>query len=176
MTDSPEVSSAAADQGSEDSNSAEASGFQAITSQEELDKIIGRRLARSEAKYSDYDDLKSKAEAFDKAEADKLSEIDKATKRAEKAERERDAVTLDHLRHTVATEKGVPSDLVSGTTREEMESSADALLNWRGSSPVGSPAPVKPNPQQGNPGSARMSGRSAGEAEAIRRGWIKPPS
>ena len=45
-----------------ESEGAEAdSGFEAITSQEQLDKILSKRLERERAKYADYEELKQKA-------------------------------------------------------------------------------------------------------------------
>lgn len=41
--------------------------FEPITSQEDLDKRLGERLARERAKYADYNDLKTKAAEYDKA-------------------------------------------------------------------------------------------------------------
>lgn len=52
--------------------------FEAITSQEDLDRRIGERLARERAKFSDYDDLKDKASKFDELQASKKDELQKA--------------------------------------------------------------------------------------------------
>ena len=38
--------------------------FQPITSQEQLNALLGDRLARERAKFADYDELKAKAEKF----------------------------------------------------------------------------------------------------------------
>lgn len=62
-------------------------------SQADLDRIVGDRLARERAKYADYDDLKTKAEAHDaaleaaKSDADKA--VDAARTEGEKAATER---------------------------------------------------------------------------------------
>ncbi|QIS16491.1 capsid assembly scaffolding protein Gp46 family protein [Nocardia arthritidis] len=181
MTDSKvDASPATADQGigADDPVIPEAvTSFQAITKQEDLDRIIQNRLAREQAKYADYDTLKEKAALHDQAEADKLSEIDKANKRAEKAETELAELRLEKLRRDVAEAKGLPAHLVPGTTRDEMESAADALLSWRGEVPAAPPNPTpspRPVAQQGNPSTTdRPSGIAAGEDAARRRGWIK---
>lgn len=52
--------------------------YKAPESQEELNRIIGERLAREREKYVDYEDLKAKAAAHDKAVADAMSENEKA--------------------------------------------------------------------------------------------------
>ncbi|WP_280429136.1 hypothetical protein [Nocardia brasiliensis] len=176
MTDSKvNVNPAAADQGNGVVEPVNA--FQAITSQEDLDRIIQTRLARQEAKYADYNTLKEKAGKFDQAEAEKLSEIEKASQRAEQAEKLVAEMQLDKLRRDVADAKGIPAKLVTGTTQEEMEAAADALISWRGvvpdQVPNSSPGP-RPNPQQGTPSQTnKPSGIAAGEEAARRRGWIQ---
>jgi len=52
--------------------------FEPITSQEELDKRIGPRLAREREKFSDYADLKKKADEYDKAVEAAKTEQEKA--------------------------------------------------------------------------------------------------
>lgn len=69
-----------------------------------------------------------------------------ARKAAEKKIRDLEAqvasLTADKLRGEVATAKGVPAELLSGSTREELEARADALLEFRGSGPAEqAPAP-----------------------------------
>jgi len=61
-------------------------GFKPITSQDELNRIIGERVKR--AKPADYDDLKAKAARLDEIEQANKSEIEKANDRAAKAEAE----------------------------------------------------------------------------------------
>ncbi|MCC5580591.1 hypothetical protein IMZ11_33735 [Microtetraspora sp. AC03309] len=50
--------------------------------QADLDRVVAERLARERAKYADYNDLKTKASAFDKAQADQQSENEKAIAKA----------------------------------------------------------------------------------------------
>ena len=49
--------------------------------QEEVNAIVGRRVAETSAKYADYEELKTKAQAFDAAEEASKSELQKATER-----------------------------------------------------------------------------------------------
>ncbi len=62
--------------------------FTPITTQEDLDKIIGKRVMRERDKYKDYDKYKSAAEELDKIKEANKSDLEKATSRAEKAEKE----------------------------------------------------------------------------------------
>lgn len=96
-----------------------------IMTQEELDKVIGARLARERDKYADYDDLKAAASKLAEAEA-RLSQIDAQA-------------ALDKIRNDVAQEAGVPADLLRGSTKDELTAHASALaeaLKARPSVPV----------------------------------------
>ncbi len=99
--------------------------FTPITTQEDLDKVIGARLAREREKYSDYDDLKAAASKLADAEA-RLAQIDAQA-------------ALDKIRNDVAQEAGVPADLLRGSTKDELTAHAAALaeaLKARPSVPV----------------------------------------
>lgn len=65
-----------------------ADGFKPITSQEELDRRIGPRLARERGQFHDYDELKAKAQRFDELEEQNKGEITKANDRVAAAEAE----------------------------------------------------------------------------------------
>lgn len=62
--------------------------FTPITTQAELDKLIGPRLERERGKFADYDDLKTKAAEFDKLADANKSEIEKANEKAAQAQAE----------------------------------------------------------------------------------------
>lgn len=85
---------------------------------------------------------KAKAEQ-NEAAAQRLAELENASKSdLEKAqhaqqEAERKAAELEAraLRAEVAAEKGVPIDLLTGSTRDEIEAAADRLIEFRGTKP-----------------------------------------
>lgn len=58
--------------------------FEPITSQEELDRRLGARLAREREKYGDYDELKRKAAEFDAAQEAAKTETERAVEAARK--------------------------------------------------------------------------------------------
>ncbi|MFE2997994.1 hypothetical protein ACFXG4_23655 [Nocardia sp. NPDC059246] len=148
--------------------------FAPITSQEVLDHIISERLGREKAKYSDYEDMKTKADAYDKDQAEKLSEIQRAEKRAADAEADLATERIERLRLEVSAAKGVPAVLLTGSTKEEMEAAADGLISWRGEIPSAGKG-LQPNPQQGTQSSSnKPSARSIGAAEAEKRFGKKP--
>ena len=99
-------------------------------SQEDVNRIIAKRVA----KYSDYETLKEKAAKFDEQVEASKSDLQKATERADSLQAELDAMKkaeeLRTLRDEVASSKGVPANLLTGSTREECEAQADLLLNW----------------------------------------------
>lgn len=59
------------------------------------------------------------------------SEAEKATARAEAAEKRAVEAEAKALRADIAIEKNVPAALLSGTSREELEASADALIKFQ---------------------------------------------
>lgn len=106
--------------------------FKAPESQEELDRIIQKRIERVKSSYQDYDALREKAAKLDEIEESKKADLDKATERIQQLEGDLEQAQLRVVRSDVAAEKGVPANLLSGSTQEELEASADALLEFRG--------------------------------------------
>lgn len=100
--------------------------------QDEMNAIIRDRLSREREKYADYDALKDKAQKFDAAEEASKSELQKAQERAESLQAQLNALTqaaeVQKVRTKVATEKGLPANLLTGTTEEECSTQADAIL------------------------------------------------
>ncbi|WP_108869942.1 hypothetical protein [Tessaracoccus timonensis] len=74
--------------------------FQPITSQEQLNALLGDRLARERTKFADYDKLKAKAEKAN------LSELEKATKANAQLKQELEVFKLRDLHSQVAASKG----------------------------------------------------------------------
>lgn len=124
----------------ESTNEAAESDYTPPATQAELDKIIQNRIARTEAKYADYGDLKAAKSELDEIKKANQTEAEKAAEELEslrKAVAERDEkiakAEFDAVRASVASDKGVPAAHLSGTTKEELESSADELIAWRDS-------------------------------------------
>jgi len=90
-------------------------GFKPITSQDELNRIIGERVKR--AKPADYDDLKAKAARLDDAKA--------------AAERERDAAKAEAARLRIATKFGISDEdadlFLTGTDEATLTKQAERL-------------------------------------------------
>jgi hypothetical protein len=80
-----------------------------------------------------------KARLFDEHEEQGKTELQKALDKAAQAEARVKALEVQAVRAQVAAAKDV--DLLSGSTLEELEASADRLLAWRGAQiPKGAPA------------------------------------
>ena len=60
------------------------------------------------------------------------TELEKVAARAEAAEKRAAELEAQSTRTEVAAEKGVPAALLTGSTKEELEASADALIAFRG--------------------------------------------
>ena len=98
--------------------------FTPITSQDELNKVIGQRIAAVKSQFGDYDALKDKAAKFDAAEQASKTDIEKATARAEAAEAKVAAFEAKEQRAAWAAEivkdSKVPAAVLRGSTREEL--------------------------------------------------------
>lgn len=126
-------STTAAEETNNEQGQEEATEFQAITSQEDFDKAIQARIARERAKIpKDYDELKAKAERLAQIEESQKTEAEKQAERIAEIERENAELKTATLRAEVAAEKGVPANLLTGSTREELEQAADVLIEFRG--------------------------------------------
>jgi len=120
-----------ADAGEHTDNATDES-FVPPASQEEFDRIIQSRLARDRAKFADYDELKKAADRLSEIESANKTEAEKAAARADAAEKRAAELEAKALRAEVAAAKGVPVSLLTGSTQEELEAAADALIAFRG--------------------------------------------
>lgn len=118
----------------------EATGFTPITSQAELNKVIGKRIDRERAKFADYDTVKAEN-----------VQLKKDLREANQGE----------LLRKVSDDTGVPAKLLRGTTDEELRAHADEILSYKGGRSVkrkpghsphtgtGSERPTKPSTDTG---------------------------
>jgi hypothetical protein len=105
--------------------------FKAVTSQDDLNRIINDRLTRERAKYADYKDVKAKAARLDEIEAANKSEIEKATEKATAAELERDAAKAEALRLRIAAKHQISDEdadlFLTGTDEATLTKQAERL-------------------------------------------------
>ena len=99
--------------------------------QEEVNAIVGKRLAEEKGKFADYEALKAKAAKYDEAEEANKSELQKATERANNLEAElngmKKAEEIRQMKEKIANETGIPANLINGTTEEECKAQAEAI-------------------------------------------------
>lgn len=108
-------------------------------SQDEVNRMIGERLSREREKYANYDELKAKAEEYDKVQEASKSELQKAEERANQLQAKYDSMVkaekVRAIREQVSQETGVPSNLLNGDTEEACKAQAEAILAFKGNSP-----------------------------------------
>lgn len=111
--------------------SEEGGQFTAITSQDELNKVLNERLARERGKFADYKDVKAKAARFDELEQANKSEIDKANDRIAQAEQRAAAAESSALRARIQAGHGISDEdaelFLTGTDEETLTKQAKRL-------------------------------------------------
>lgn len=144
--------------------------FKPITSQEELNKLIGERIGKVKSQFADYDTLREKASKFDEVQEQSKSELQKAQERAQAAEKR--ATEFEHtaLKTRIASEMGVIPEVIQGSDEETMRASAQRVLDWANQGKR-TPPPAKklasgsaPDSKGGEPG------RAAAALRALRQG------
>jgi hypothetical protein len=108
--------------------------FKAITSQDDLNRVIDDRLKRERAKYADYKDLKTKATEYDKLQAATQTEAEKAAARVAELEKQLQNTQAETTRLRVATEHGITDAddirlFLTGTDEETLTEQAKRLAD-----------------------------------------------
>lgn len=104
--------------------------FTPPASQDELNAMIGARLERERAKFSDYEDLRAKASRFDELEAANRTELEKATAKASEWEQAATSANSELVRLRVATKYGISEDdldLLGSGSEEELTKRAERI-------------------------------------------------
>ena len=143
----------------------QAPSFTPITSQEDLNRVIGERINSVKAKFADYDDLKAKASRLDEIEQASKSELEKAQERIAELEGSVSQAQRAALVTRIASEEGVIPEVLHGDTEEEMRAAAARIKEWAGASRSAPPAPR--SLKSGSSGSGDDGGSRA--AAAIRQ-------
>nr|DAR03583.1 MAG TPA: major capsid protein [Caudoviricetes sp.] len=141
------------------------SEFKPITTQEEFDAAIKERLSREKAKYSDYDQLKSRVTELETEnvglkstiEANNQSKAD-ADNQLEKMQSQIADYETASLRTRIALQHGLPYDLadrLQGTDEESLKADAERMAGYmKRAQPV---APVRETePQVGDSKTMQM--------------------
>lgn len=120
--------------GNTSGDTAAADEFTPITSQEDLNRIVGERVKRATSKFADYKDLQAKAEKLAEIEAANQTEAEKAQARVAELEAELARTQGESLRLRVATEHGItdPDDIdlfLTGADEETLTKQAKRLVD-----------------------------------------------
>lgn len=143
------------------------SDFKPITTQEEFDAAIKERLSREKAKYSDYDQLKSRVTELETENVDLKSTIEAnnqskadADKQLEEMQSKIAGYETASLRTRVALQHGLPYDLadrLQGNDEESLKADAERLAGFMKSKE--SIPPLKTNePSLGDDKDAALKG------------------
>lgn len=145
------------------------SEFKVIETQEQLDAIIGERVKRAERraeekaseKHADYNDLKTKAEAYEKQIAELSEQIKGSeTKQADSAKQIEDLTGKVHqyemasVKTKIALETGLPyqlADKLSGDDEDAIRADAKRMAEFvaRPAAPIGAMEPTGSNDDPG---------------------------
>lgn len=139
------------------------SDFKPITTQEEFDAAIKERLSREKAKYSDYDQLKSRVTELETENVDLKSTIEAnnqskadADKQLEEMQSKIAGYETASLRTRVALQYDL-ADRLQGTDEESLKADAERLAGYM--KPKESIPPLKTNePNLGDDKDAALKG------------------
>ena len=99
--------------------------------QDEVNQIVGERIAREREKYEGFDEIKAKAAEFDKLEEANKSELQKASEKVASLEAQiaqmSKANEVRAIRDKVSQESGIPTNLLTAETEEECKAQAEAI-------------------------------------------------
>lgn len=133
-----------------------------IFTQAQVDAIVAERLGREKAKFADYDTIKAKADKYDAAEEANKTELQKATDKAAKLQRQLDELKQSQaqtaMRAKVAEDMKLPAGLAEFLTAADEDgckAQAQKLLDQI--KPGGYPAV----PDGGEPAPAAATGKDA---------------
>lgn len=109
-----------------------------LFTQEEVNGFFNKRYSEMMSQLNEY---KDKAQKFDELEEANKTELQKAMERAEQLESELNQIkkeaSIREVRSKVATELGVPAELLTAETEDACKEQAKAILNF--AKPTGYP-------------------------------------
>lgn len=117
----------------EENENQPAGGSQTFT-QEQVNQLVGAARKKERAKYEGFDQYKAAFEKLQEIEEKDKTDLEKALARAEKAEQEltarQEAERIAKDKAEVSESSGVPVEALNGSTREEIEASAEVLAKY----------------------------------------------
>lgn len=99
--------------------------------QDELNAIVGERVARERDKYEGFEEYKAKAAEFDRLEEANKSELQKASEEVASLKAQVAQMTKDNevreMRDKVSKESGIPANLLTADSEDECKAQAEAI-------------------------------------------------
>lgn len=138
--------------------------------QEQIDDLVGstdwltKRLERERNKFSDYDDLKAKADSVETVKSEFEKKLEEANKKATDLETEVSKTKLEVNRVKIVSEFKLPDDLaefVTGDTEDELRTRAEKLA--KGVKPSGINIDKTDKPDKKTTGSAEIASKLFGK-------------
>lgn len=142
--------------------------FRPIASQDELERVLSKRLDRERAKFADYGDLKDKAAKYDEAVAASKTELERERERATAAEARAQVAELGSLRARIAAEENVPVEVLHGDDEDAIRATAKRVRQWAESGRKATP-PVT-SLKSGSRGKPEQGSQAAAALRALRKG------
>lgn len=99
--------------------------------QEQVNALLAREKGNLQRKFEGFDDLKAKADEFDKLSKANQTDLERLGGERDELKGRAESAETKLLRYEVAADKGVSPKLakfLSGSTKEEIEEAADELL------------------------------------------------
>lgn len=120
-------------------DTAQAGSDEHLFSQEQVNSLVGQAKAQTRAKYPDYDKYKAAYAELQTLKEASQTDLEKATARADKAEAALQelmaAQEVASARAQVSKDTGVPLELLTASTQEELEAQAETLQKYIGKKP-----------------------------------------
>lgn len=121
-----------------------------LFTQSALDEVVGKRLERERAKYSDYDSLQSKVATFGERETELQGQIDAITSEKNDLAKQLAESKLETERSNILREFNIATDLaefITGNSVEEMRGRAEKLAHSTQTKAVEIDKARKPEPK-----------------------------
>lgn len=120
-------------EGKSKTDSGSGEGFQPITTQEDLNRVIADRVNREKAKFADYAELQAKAARLDAAEAAAKTAEEKFNERLAAVEGKLTTSEANSMRWRIAAKHGISDEdaelFLLGTDEETLEKQATRLAD-----------------------------------------------
>lgn len=99
--------------------------------QEQVNSIVGKEKEKYKSKYANFDEYKKAFDELNTIKEQNKTELEKMQDRAERAEKELNALKtsaeLQKIKTEISKSSGVPVEVLTGNSREELEEQAETL-------------------------------------------------